>query len=69
MGGAGLAEAAPAAGYAGAELLNRRLAEEMEANGERYQKDLSDRNVAIHQTRKKLWECVGCTSARYDQLF
>lgn len=40
-------------GYADAELLNHRLAEEMEAERDQYQKDLSDRDFAIDQTRKK----------------
>lgn len=33
--------------------MNRRLAEEMEAERDQYQKDLSDRDFAIDQTRKK----------------
>lgn len=40
-------------GYADAELLNRRLAEEMESERDQYQKDLSDRDFTIDQTRQK----------------
>ncbi|KAG9003013.1 hypothetical protein FRB94_001636 [Tulasnella sp. JGI-2019a] len=40
-------------GYADAELLNSRLAEEMESERDQYQKDLSDRDFTIDQTRQK----------------
>ncbi|KAG8883338.1 hypothetical protein FRB97_006763 [Tulasnella sp. 331] len=40
-------------GYADAELLNHRLAEEMESERDQYQKDLSDRDFTIDQTRQK----------------
>ncbi|KAG8905822.1 hypothetical protein FRB99_008187 [Tulasnella sp. 403] len=40
-------------GFADAELLNRSLAEEMESERDQFHKDLSDRDFAIDQTRKK----------------